>query len=209
MRKRDFKNAIYNEIARTSRAIANPVRMEIIDFIANGEKCVEDISLQLNINIANASQHLQTLKRERLVKSRKEGHFQYYSLQSPNVYKAWTTLRDLANDISPFVGQTAEDYRKSNSYPAPTNYDKIAARKDICLLDVRPKEEFEDYSLPNALSMPLDELNDRLGELPKDMLLVAYCRGMFCTLADEAVKLLTKNGFRAKKIEEGVLDIIN
>ena len=206
MDKRTFKNTVYHEISRVSKALANPVRLEIIDFIANGEKCVEEIALQLQISIANASQHLQTLKKERLVITRKEGHFIYYSLQSPEVYKAWDSLRNLTVSTSPFVNQSITEFRDTFQYDKPVSLKEITKRKDIHLLDVRPRAEYNKGKLKNAVSIPLEELADRLSELPKNKLLIAYCRGMFCTLADEAVKLLKEKGFNAKKIEESVLD---
>jgi len=206
MDKREFKNSVYNEISRISKAMSNPNRLEIIDYIANGEKCVEDIALQTGISIANTSQHLQTLKRERLVKTRKKGVYVCYSLASNEVYMVWKSLRDLTLTISPYVRDTIKEIREKNKYDAPITLDKINERDDVYLLDVRPKDEYKKGHIPNALSVPLEELNDRLDEIPKDKLVIAYCRGMFCSIADEAVKMLQTKGYNAKKIEESVLD---
>ena len=204
MNKRDFKDNSYDEISRIAKAMSNPNRLEIIDFIANGEKCVEDIALQTGISIANASQHLQTLKKERLVKARKNGVQVFYSLGSREVYRAWKGLRDLALQLSPHVREMMDQLRISNEFDLPVTLNQIKGRSDIHLLDVRPKDEYQKGHMPKAISIPLDELEERLGDLPKEKLIIAYCRGMFCTLADEAVKILRIKGYKARKIELSV-----
>ncbi len=204
MHKRAFKDAAYSEIARIAKAMASPARLEIVDFIANGEKCVEDIALQTGISIANASQHLQMLKRERLVSARKRGVQVFYSLASPEVYRAWTSLRDLTLALSPYIREAVDHFRVSNAYDLPVSLEEIAGRPDVCLLDVRPEDEYQKDHLPQAICIPLEELEDRCTSLPKDKLIIAYCRGMFCALADEAVKMLQTKGFMARKIETSV-----
>jgi len=204
MHKRDFKDAAYTEISRIAKAMASPARLEIVDFVANGEKCVEDIALQTGISIANASQHLQTLKRERLVRARKHGVQVFYSLASPEAFRAWTSLRDLTLALSPHLREAMDHFRVSNAYDLPVSLEEIAGRPDVCLLDVRPEDEFQKDHLPEAVCIPLEELEERCASLPKDKLIIAYCRGMFCTLADEAVKMLQTKGFMARKIETSV-----
>lgn len=204
--KRELKNSIYSEISRIGKALSNPNRLEIIDFIANGAKSVEDIALQVDVSIANASQHLQVLKRERLVQTSKKGNHIYYSLASMDVYLAWKNLRDLTRSTTPHVDRLMDEIRENNSFDKPFSLDKIKGRTDVCLLDVRPKDEFDKGHIPNAISVPIKELSIRLDEIPRDKLVVAYCRGMFCSIADEAVNMLHEKGFNAKKIEESVLD---
>lgn len=206
MTPRDLKNNIYSEISRIAKALSNANRLEIIDLLANGEKCVEEIALQTGITIANASQHLQTLKKERLVVARKKGVQVCYSLASFEVYRAWSGIRDLSLAVSPFVQGLLNENRQRLNYERPYTWDNIKKRKDIYLLDVRPKDEFEKGQIPNAISIPLDKLPHRFKEIPKNKLVIAYCRGMFCTMADEAVKFLQSKGYRAKKIEESVID---
>jgi rhodanese-related sulfurtransferase len=203
---RELKNSIYDEISRVAKAISNPNRLEILDFIANGAKPVEDIALQTGISIANASQHLQILKKERLVKTSKKGNHVFYSLVSMEVYMAWKSLRDLTLSVSPHIEQTIKEIRGNFEYENPLTLNEINERKDIYLLDVRPVDEYEKGHIPKATSIPLEKLKNRLEEIPKDKLVITYCRGMFCLVADEAVKILIKNGYNAKKIEESVLD---
>ena len=206
MDKREHKDRIYSEISRIAKAISNPNRLEILDFIANAEKSVEDIALQTGISIANASQHLQTLKAERLVTSSKHGNRVFYTLESMDVYMAWKSLRNLALSVSPSMELSMAEFRASLGYQEACSLDEVKDRADVCLLDVRPVDEYEKAHIPNAVSIPIKELTKRLKELPKDKLVVAYCRGMFCTYADEAVKILLDNGYNAAKIDEGVLD---
>jgi rhodanese-related sulfurtransferase/DNA-binding transcriptional ArsR family regulator len=206
MSDRELKDNIFIEIARISKAISSPNRLEIIDFIANGEKCVEDIALQTGISLANASQHLQVLKKERLVKARKIGVQVCYSLISDEVYKVWKSLRDLTLSISPYIHELMNQNRDKYMEGKLLSMDKIIDRDDVYLIDVRPKDEYDAGHIPNATSIPIQDLNIRLAEIPKDKLVITYCRGMFCSVADEAVKILLENGYNAKKIEESVLD---
>lgn len=206
MDKREFKDHIFTEISRITRALSNSNRMEIIHFIANGEKSVEDIALQTGIRIANASQHLQNLKKERLVVARKVGVQVFYSLASEEVYLAWKGLRDLALQTSPFLRETVSDMKTTLQLGESIFFNELKEREDVVWIDVRPKDEFDKKHMDNALSFPLEELKNRLDELPKDKLIVAYCRGMFCTMANEAVKLLQAYGYKAKCIEENVLE---
>ena len=206
MDKRTLKDNVYNEISRITKAISNSNRLEIIDYLANGEKCVEDIAIQTGISIANASQHLQTLKRERLVIARKVGVQVCYSLASEKVYLAWKSMRDLTFSVSPILDHIVGEHRKSNDFSLPFSLKEIQQRNDVCFLDVRPNDEYKKGHIPNSLSVPIQELTSRITEIPKDKLVIAYCRGMFCTMADEAVKVLLENGFNAKKIEENIIE---
>ena len=204
--KRALKNSIYSEISRVAKAISSPNRLEILDFIANGAKSVEDIALQTDISIANASQHLQTLRKERLVRAIKKGNHVFYSLTSMEVYLSWKSLRDLTVSVSPHIEKILAEIRGSFDYEEPIALSEIQERRDIYLLDVRPFDEYEKNHIPKATSIPLEELKNRLEEIPKDKLVITYCRGQFCLIADEAVKVLHSNGYHAKKIEESVLD---
>ncbi len=206
MNKRAYKDSAYQEISRIARALSSPNRLEIIDFIANGAKCVEDIALQTGISIANASQHLQTLKKERLVKAEKKGVQVYYTLASREVYLAWKSLRDLTLSLSPYLREAMKENRIHHDYQMPVTLHEFKDRPDVFLIDVRPKDEYDKGHLPDAISVPLSELAVRLGEIPKEKLIIAYCRGMFCSIADDAVKLLHIQGYNARKIEESVLD---
>lgn len=206
MDKREFKDSVYSEISRVAKAFSNPNRLEIIDLISNGEKSVEDIALETGITIANASQHLQSLKKERLVKTIKKGHHVYYSLASTEIYWTWKSLRDLTISVSPYIGSLVNNFREVFGVEKSYSFEDVQNRKDIFLLDVRPKDEYEQGHIPKAVSIPIDSLEENLNQIPKDKLIITYCRGMFCSYAEEAVKILHNSGYNAKRLEENVID---
>ena len=190
-----------------TKAFSSPNRLEIIDLLANGEKTVEQVAVQTAITVANASHHLQILKTARLVKSRREGTFIWYSLSGPKAYAAWKALRDLALEQEPAVQVTLRQFRKEMGNSGSLTYENRPVNDQVVFLDVRPPDEFAAGHLPDARSIPVGELSERLAELPRDKTIIAYCRGPFCTYADEAVQLLHANGFRAIRLEESYLDL--
>jgi DNA-binding transcriptional ArsR family regulator/rhodanese-related sulfurtransferase len=208
MEKRAFKDQTYAAIAEIGKSFAAGNRLEIIDLLANGEKTVEQVARQTSISVPNASRHLQLLKKAHLAVSRREGNFIYYRLNGPLAYAVWQALRSLALAEEPAVQALLRDFRQEMDSPGSVSHDDLPDLQACCLLDVRPREEFEAGHLEGAVSVPLAELPSRLADLPRDKQIVAYCRGAFCTYADEAVKLLRSQGFNAIRLEEGVLDVI-
>lgn len=209
MDKRIFKDSVYSELSSISKALANPNRLEIIDLLAQKEFSVEEISNQTNISIANASQHLQTLKVARLVNSVRNGHYIYYTLANESVFKFWKALREFGTERNAEIRRVVEDFRKGKGAFESVTLKDLKEREDLrdCIfLDVRPQAEFDSGTLPNAISIPVDELNDRFKELPNDKNIVAFCRGPFCTFADEAIQLLDEKGYKAVRLEEGYPD---
>lgn len=207
MQKRTFKDTIYTAIASMTKAFSSPNRLEIIDLLANGEKTVEQVAVQTAITVANASQHLQVLKNARLVKSRREGTFIRYSLNGPKAYAAWKALRDLALEQEPAVQVTIRKFREEMDSTGSLTYENRPANDRVVYLDVRPPDEFAAGHLADARSIPVEELPERMAELPRDKTIIAYCRGPFCTYADEVVQLLRANGFQALRLEESYLDL--
>jgi rhodanese-related sulfurtransferase/DNA-binding MarR family transcriptional regulator len=206
MEKRAFKNNIYAAIASMTKAFSNPNRLEILDLLANGEKSVEQVATQTAITVANASQHLQILKNAGLVSTRRAGNFIYYAPAGPQVYAAWKALQDLAILQQPSVGVTLHSFRSEMGTAESASIQSLPANDEVLLLDVRPADEFAAGHIENARSIPIGELPLRLHELPKGKTIIAYCRGPFCTMADEAVQLLKSNGFAAVRLEESYLD---
>ena len=209
MNKRDFKNKVYDELARVTKALANPHRLEIIELLAQGEYSVEQISVQTNLAVANTSQHLQVLKTAQLVDVTRNGNFIHYRLAHPNVFRAWKALRELGVERSASIEKLVKDFRKSRSPLETVTIDellvKLASGK-VTLLDVRPESEYRSGHIANSICIPFDQLSTRLKELPKRGEIIAYCRGPFCVYADDAVALLTKGGYKAKRLEEGYPD---
>jgi rhodanese-related sulfurtransferase len=209
MEKRVFKDKVYSILAGMIKAMANSHRLEIVDLLGHGEKSVEEIAGETNMSVANASQHLQVLKQSNLVQIRRDGNFILYRLANDNVYKSWKDLREIGMENLAEVEKVVKDFRAKKSSLEPVRIDELVSRmksSNIILLDVRPEQEFNAGHIPDAINIPADQLRSRLGELKKSKQYIAYCRGPFCVFADEAVQLLTQNGFKVKRLEEGFLD---
>lgn len=209
MNKREFKDKVYHELARITKSMANPHRLEIIELLAQGEFSVEQIADQTNLSIANASQHLQVLKVAQLVEINRQGNFIYYRLSNSNVFKAWKALRELGVERIDAIDKVVKEFRKSKFDFETVTIDGLIEKLDsgkVTILDVRPEYEFNQGHIANAISIPIDELSKRLKELSKRHEIIAYCRGPFCVYADEAVNILIKAGYKASRLEEGFPD---
>ena len=209
MEKREFKDRVYAELAKITKALANPHRLEIVELLAQGDYSVEQISAQTNLSVANTSQHLQVLKTAQLVEVTRNGNFIHYRLANENVFRAWKALRDLGVERIASVEKLVNDFRKSKFTLESVTIDGLLEKLEsgkVTILDVRPETEYRKGHIANSLSIPFAELSIRLKELPKRKEIVAYCRGPFCVYADEAVALLKKAGYKAKRLEEGFPD---
>ena len=209
MHKREFKNKVYEELAKITKALANPHRLEIIELLAQGEFSVEQIASQTSLSVANASQHLQVLKASQLVEITRQGNFIHYRLANTNVFKAWKALRELGVERIATIEKLVRDFRQSKFKFESVTIDQLIKKIEsgkITILDVRPEAEFNSGHIANAVSIPIDQLPKRLKELPKRNEIITYCRGPFCVYADEAVALLNKAGYKAIRLEEGFPD---
>ena len=209
MEKRIFKDRVYTIMANLVKAMANPHRLEIIDLLGQGERSVEEIAFETNMSVANASQHLQTLKQSNLVTIRREGNFVHYRLSSDNVYKSWKDLRTIGMESIAEVNKLVKDFRTERNSLEPVNMEQLLIKmksRNVVLLDVRPIQEFAAGHIPTAINIPIEKLINRIKELNKSKQYIAYCRGPFCVFADEAVQLLTKKGFKAQRFNESYLD---
>ena len=209
MNKREFKDNVYNEMARITKALANPHRLEIIELLAQGDYSVEQISTQTNLSVANTSQHLQVLKTAQLVDVARSGNFIYYRLANTNVFKAWKSLRELGVERIASIEKLVKDFRHSKFKVESVTIDELIQKIEsggVTILDVRPESEYKKGHIANSVSIPFDQLPARLKELPKRNEIIAYCRGPFCVFADDAVALLTKAGYKAQRLEEGFPD---
>lgn len=209
MDKREFKNKAYNELAKITKALGNPRRMEIIDLLAQGPFSVEKIAEQTSLSVANASQHLQVLKGARLVKISKKGNFIYYQLTNDKVFKAWRALRELGLDLNAEAEKLVNDFYRSGEKMDPVSIEELRQKisgQNVVILDVRPGEEYQHGHIKEATSIPIEDLAERINELPKGAEIIAYCRGPLCVYADEAVSLLREKGFDAKRLKEGYPD---
>jgi len=206
---REFKDALFQQLARAAKALANPHRLEIVDLLAQGERSVEDIAEQCGMSIANTSQHLQELRAALLVKVRKAGLRSFYSLSEATVFSAWQAIRDLGQQQLSEIDRLLKTYVSEREQFESVSADELMRRikqDDVVVLDVRPRGEFEAGHIRGALSLPVQELRRRISELDPRSEIIAYCRGPFCVFADEAVSLLRKRGFQARRLDVGLPD---
>lgn len=206
---RRFKDAIYEQLARLGRATSAPKRLELLDLLCQGPRTVEALANQAALSVANASQHLQVLRAARLVDAEKKGLHVEYRLADDEVCRFFVALRGLAEARLAEVEQVTRQFLESKSGMEVVAADELrrrAKKGEVTVLDVRPPEEYRAGHIPGALSIPVEELEARLKELPKNREVVAYCRGPYCVMAIEAVELLRKKGFDAHRMEEGVAD---
>ena len=183
-------------------------RVEIVDVLANGERNVEELSRQVAMSVANTSRHLQILKEAGLVAARRNGTRVHYRLASPAVYQFWVALRSLAAERLPGVNGLVEAYLGSREGLEAIGADELLARlrsgEPPVMVDVRPTEEYRAAHVAGAVSIPLQALEQRLRELPREREIVAYCRGPYCAFAPEAVRILREHGYAARHLNEGL-----
>jgi rhodanese-related sulfurtransferase/DNA-binding transcriptional ArsR family regulator len=206
---RRFKDDIFEQFARIGKAVASAKRIELLDVLSQGERHVEALADAANLSVANASQHLQILRAARLVETEKSGVFVTYRLADHSVAEFVRQLRLLAEQRLAEVEQTTRSFVEGRIGFEAVNHEELLRRVrkgEVTVLDVRPAEEFRAGHLPRALSVPLEDLEGRMKDLPKDREIVAYCRGPYCVMAVEAVARLRKRGFRAVRLEIGVVD---
>jgi rhodanese-related sulfurtransferase/predicted transcriptional regulator len=204
MRSRQAKDALFEAIAGMGKAFASPRRLELIDLLAQGPRSVDELARAIGQSTANASQHLQALHASGVVSRERDGTRVNYSLAGPDVLRLWLELRDASATRLAEVERAARDYLGAEVEAISRDeLLKRLRRNDVVLVDVRPAEEFDAGHIEGAVSIPLDELDERLAELPADSEIVAYCRGAFCAYAHEAVRRLRAEGRSAQRLEGG------
>jgi len=202
----ETKVALYEQFARVGKALASPLRLMLLDVLAQGERSVEDLAETVEAKLANTSAQLQILRAAGLITSRRDGNRICYQLASDDTSDLVDRLRDLAHQ------QLADVDRAARSYLGePDDIDTITPQElqqrlrdgTVILIDVRPKHEYHAGHLPHARSLPVGDLQARLGELPADTEIVAYCRGPYCVLAPQAARFLTRHGHTARALNTG------
>jgi rhodanese-related sulfurtransferase/DNA-binding HxlR family transcriptional regulator len=201
---RRTKDALFEAIAVMGKAFASPRRLELIDLLAQGARSVDELARASGQSTANASQHLQALHAAGVVARERDGARVIYSLAGDDVLRLWLELRDASAIRVAEVERAARDYL-GDEVEAISREEllKRLGASDVVLVDVRPSAEFESGHIEGAVSIPLDELDERLAELPPDSEIVAYCRGAFCAYAHEAVRRLRAHGHSARRLEGG------
>lgn len=206
---RQVKDTVYEQLARIGKSVAAPKRIELLDLLCQGPRTVEALAEQAALSVANASQHLKVLRAARLVEAEKKGLYVEYRLADDEVARFLVALRKLASDRLAEIDRVTRDYFEDRGAMEAVESKELLRRVrsgEVTILDVRPVEEYRAGHIPGAVSIPVDELKSRLGELPKNREIVAYCRGPYCVMALDAVQLLRKKGFAAHRMEQGVAE---
>jgi len=198
---------LHEQFARIGKALGSARRVELLDLLCQGERSVEALARTASMTVTNTSQHLHVLRAARLVDARKEGTKVIYRVAGEDVCRFFLALRELAGARLAEVEQIVRRYVEGAGELEPVTQAELlqrVKRDDVVVLDVRPQDEFAAGHIPGAVSVPLDELEQRLDSLPRDTEIVAYCRGPYCLLAPRAVELLHERGFRARRLEDGL-----
>ena len=201
------KDGLYEQFARIGKAVAHPKRIEVLDLLCQGERSVEVLAEAAAMSVGNTSAHLRVLREARLVTTRREGTRVFYRLADEAVCEFFFSLRDLASDRYAEVDQMVRDFFDARGRLEPVSRDELMQRVDeekVIVLDVRPREEYQAGHIPGAVSIPLAELKGQMAGLPRDAEIVAYCRGPYCVLAPQALDLLRRAGFAARRLEDGL-----
>jgi rhodanese-related sulfurtransferase/DNA-binding transcriptional ArsR family regulator len=206
MGDRAAKDALYEGFAEVAKALASGRRAEIVDVLAQGERSVDEIASEIDQSAANTSHHLRAMARAGLLTTRRDGTRIFYALSSDRVGELWSALRDVATEHTAGLERLVDAYLGERDGLDTIDRDELARRirrGDIVILDVRPEAEFSSGHIASATSVPMTELRKHMKALPKGAEVVAYCRGPFCVYADDAVRELTRRGFRARRLEDG------
>lgn len=205
-RHREFKDRLYRQLARIGKALSSPHRLEILELLAQGERTVDSLATEIGLSVANASQHLQALRQAVLVDSRKEGLFVFYRLSDPGVFEISRALRTVAEHQLADLERLVREHFGDRSDAEPVEMRELLKRirsNTLVVLDTRPASEYAAGHIAGARSVPVDDLQRQLRQLPKEKEYVAYCRGPYCVYADRAVEILKSHGRRARRLREG------
>src|SRR5215471_735388 len=204
--QREFKNRLYGQFARIGKTRSSPHRLELLELLAQGERTVESLATEIGLSLANTSQHLRALRQAALVDSRKNGLFVFYRLSDPAVFELSRAIRTVAERQLADLERLVRDHFGDRAGAEPVEMQELLRRarsRKVVVLDTRPANEYAAGHIAGALSVPVDELQRHLRELPKGREYVAYCRGPYCVYADRAVTILTAQGRRARRLREG------
>ena len=206
MGNRAAKDAMYDAFAQVAKALSSGRRAEIVDLLWQAERSVDVIAAEIGQSVANTSHHLRAMARAGVVTARRDGTRIYYSLAGDRVGELWSALRDVADDHVAGLEDLVRAYLGDRASLDVIGREELARRidgGDVVVIDVRPRPEFESGHIAGAISVPIGELRKQLRSLPKGAEIVAYCRGPYCVFADDAVRELSRRGFRAQRLADG------
>ncbi len=204
-----IKEQVYQEFSRVTHAISNPKRMELIDVLSQKDYSVEELSKEISMSVASTSQHLQVLKSVKLVNAQRQGNFIIYSITDDSVLRLVSAVKELGFRKIAELERLISDFKADKNILESITINDLLARskkEKVILIDVRPEDEYKAGHIPNAVSIPLSQLKNRLNELPKNQTIIAYCRGPFCVMAVDAIKILNQKKFKAIRMEDGYVE---
>ncbi len=203
---RHFKKRLYGQFARIGKALSSPHRLEILELLAQGERTVDSLATEMELSLANTSQHLQALRQAALVDTRKAGLFVHYRLVDAQVYDVCLAIRRVAERQLAELDRLVRDHFGDRSLVETVRMEELIRRarsREVVILDTRPANEYLSGHIAGAISVPVHDLQRHLRQLGKDKEYVAYCRGPYCVYADRAVEILRSKGRRARRLLEG------
>jgi len=206
---RQFTNQLYDQLARLTKALASPRRLELVDLLSQRERTVEELARLSTMSVANTSRHLQALRSARLVTVRRVGLHAHYRLADGGVFELWQAVRDLGERRLASLRELVSAHFGDRASLEPVGVTELLDRLGTgaaVLVDARPEDEFLAGHIAGAINVPVDELEARLHVLPMDQEVIAYCRGPYCAFADRAVAILRANGYRARRFALGFPD---
>jgi rhodanese-related sulfurtransferase len=201
------KRALYDQIARIGKALSHPARLELLELLAQSERTVESLSRLTGLTIANASQHLQHLRRAGLVEPRKQGLYVHYRLRGDGVVHLVSALQTTGEAYLADVQKLLRDLFLTKDDVEPVGEEELQSRLRrglVTVVDVRPPEEYAAGHLPGAINVPISDLEERMNELPRRKEVIAYCRGPYCLMSFDAVALLRTQGYKARRLVGGL-----
>ena len=202
----DPKSRLFEQLARVGTALGSAGRLQLLEFLAQGERSVDTLAAMTGLSVANCSKHLQTLRQAGLVAARKEGLRVYYSIAGDDVVALYSALQRVAENRVAEVERLLRTWlahRDELEPIAPAELIDRAKKGLVTVLDVRPAEEYAAGHLPGAINIPVDQLENRLAKLPRRKEIVAYCRGPYCLMSFDAVTTLRRRGLKARRLENG------
>ena len=201
-----FKKDLFTQFSLVGKSLSNGNRLEILEFLAQGERTVDELSKASGLSVANTSQHLQGLKRSGLVKYRAEGQKSYYRLSDYSIVALIALMRKVAENNIAEIQVLISHYLESKDQLEPISRAELHKRVnsgEVTIIDVRPEAEYESGHLPQAINIPITKIKNQLDQLPQGIEVIAYCRGPYCVLAFDAIELLRSHGYKARRLEDG------
>jgi len=202
-----FKPQLFEQFARIGQALASGPRLEILELLIQSPRNVDSVAKVMRLPIANISQHLQTLKQAGLVTATRNGRSMIYEVTGPDIIELLLLLQKIAKDRFAEIDRLVDTYLHSKDDLDALSVDEVlrrARKGEVVILDVRPSEEYASGHLKGALNLTIEELEERLADLPKEKTIVAYCRGAYCILSFDAVKALRERGYDARRVADGI-----